>query len=206
MRIAFITDIYGVNNGVRAITSRLQKIGADVSLVSPYRKEDLQFTSEKQAYTTFLELCGHDNYCSKVLDTIENDSCNILLGSSAGASAAWLACSRQSAKSIDHLLCFYPTRIRKYLQNIPEIPTTVIFPEYEELFPVDTLIDILRKNELVQCVKTPFPHGFLNPSGNSFNHDAFTLFFGKDELLALLNMPKRYRNMLMGIIDMTVKE
>ncbi len=201
MRIALITDIYGVNSGVLGIATRIREFGAEVYLVSPYVKNNLEFSSEKQAYAAFVDLCGHENYSNLVLDTIEHHGCNIVIGASAGASAAWLACSRLAENEIDHLLFFYPTRIRKYLHFAPNVPTTIIFPIAEELFSVESLASDLSEKEQVHCIKTIFKHGFLNPSSMNFNCEGYTLFFEDDELLSLLSVPARYREKLKTMHD-----
>lgn len=200
MRVVFVTDIYGVNDGVRTIVTHLENGGADVSVVSPYRDDNLNFISEEQAYMTFLELCGHENYYRKVLASIEQHDCNVLIGCSAGASAAWFACSRLADNNIEHLLCFYPTRIRKYLRDKPNIPATIIFPSEEDLFSVDALARVLNKIQSVHCYTTAYQHGFLNPAVENYAKEALTLFFEDEDLLSSFYKPEAFRRKLGKIL------
>ena len=73
MGVALITDIYGINGAILKITAAIESHGRAVSIVSPYESEDVQFPGEEEAYAAFLNRCGHDGFCRKVIDAVEKD-------------------------------------------------------------------------------------------------------------------------------------
>ena len=66
-----------------------------------------------------------------MLKSLSETRSDVVVGFSAGASAAWCAIAEYTTVFSGHLVCFYPTRMRKYVDKVPKCATTLVVPESE---------------------------------------------------------------------------
>ncbi|SQD78115.1 dienelactone hydrolase family protein [Moritella yayanosii] len=170
MHIIIITDIFGLTKDTDLLAASLSTEQTRVTVIDPYEGNKQQFVNEHAAYDAFITQCGHERYISAVASAIElSESEVVLLGFSAGASAAWKAIDRHSNPLIKHYIGFYPSQIRNHLDVIPCCPVTLVFPCQERHFEVDDVIEALSSVKQVNCIKTSFYHGFMNSFSENYS-------------------------------------
>ncbi len=170
--LVIITDIFGLTDDIIDLALTL-KNGHCATIVDPYQGVRQTFANEAQAYQRFIEQCGHDAYVDKIFSVIDSLSTKVkILSFSAGASAAFRLTERFSPGTIEHLIGFYPSQIRHHLGVNPNCPVTLIFPCEEDHFDVDKVIQSVSKSNAVQCIKTTWRHGFMNPQSDNYNDEA----------------------------------
>jgi len=181
LHIIIVTDIYGCTKQINDFSKDLVKQGMTVSIISPYKTAIKTLEDESLYYQTYLDECGHDQYVNKVTDDLDNTPDNtILITFSAGASAAWKALDnlkQLTITKIKHLIAFYPTRIRHYLDVEPQVPVSIIFPHQEAHFEIKEVISKLSQKDNVKSIKTPWLHGFMNKQSKHFENKASLHFF-----------------------------
>lgn len=178
MNILLVADIYGNQNSLEKTAGRLRSCNVTVDILSPYSRQIGENMPEQEVYRVFLEHCGHEKYTSLVAEYLSRREADAVVAFSAGASAAWLAAAQCSSRNISHLICFYPTRIRKYKNSLPICPATVIFPSAEKMFDVKKMAHCFNGREKIKSVVTPYMHGFLNPLSEGYSAAAEKLFCG----------------------------
>lgn len=172
MNIIIIPEIYGKTAALEDLANSL-----DATIIDPYQGTAKSFVDEAQAYQCFIDECGHQAYTALVKSAIESiEGQVIVLGFSAGASAAWKATECFDDDKITHVIGFYPSQIRHHLDVKPACPVTMIFPQCESHFDVDQVIQSVSESAAVECVKTAFKHGFMNPLSTNYNDNAFAAF------------------------------
>ena len=120
MSAIIITDIFGVTEAIFSLERSLSEKTVNVTVVDPYDGEVKAFSNEQDAYDAFVSQCGHSAYISYVKTAIELAKENVvLLGFSAGASAAWKAIDYRYQNSVVHFVGFYPSQIRNHLDVVP---------------------------------------------------------------------------------------
>ncbi|SGY87425.1 dienelactone hydrolase family protein [Moritella viscosa] len=180
MQIIIITDIFGQTTDIDSLAVSLSTDLTRVTVIDPYEGYKQTFINEQAAYDTFMTQCGHERYRSAVSSAIElSEGEVVLLGFSAGASAAWKAIGRHSNPLIKHCIGFYPSQIRNHLDVIPCCPVTLVFPCEEKHFEVDNILSVLASLKQVHCIKTSFQHGFMNSLSENYSLSAATFFTDK---------------------------
>ncbi|NCD11444.1 MAG: hypothetical protein EOL93_02750 [Epsilonproteobacteria bacterium] len=172
MKILLATDIFGYTNAIETFKHRFESVCEEVHILDPYDATCMDFHDETEAYATFTQTCGLENYakmCQKTLDAFCDEEV-IIIGFSMGASAIWKALDGRKDAKIKGFFGFYASQIRYFLDANPHVPCTLIFPNSEKHFDVDALIKELVKHETVTCLKTAYLHGFMNPL--SLHYDA----------------------------------
>jgi len=178
--IAIITDIYGITPALSTWVDSLKSHYQHVHLLSPYDDTPLDEAmlnseqneqDEKKIYQHFIAQCGHDLYTNKVRELMSNHNIDCVLAFSAGASATWRALADDSY-NVEHFIGCYPSQIRHHLDISPTCNTSLIFPDSEPHFLVDDVIATLNDYSQVQCIKTPWLHGFFNQYSAHFNASA----------------------------------
>jgi len=170
MRVLIVTDIFGVTASVLSLANVLMAERAQVEVVDPYDGKEKSFSHEQSAYDAFLANCGHDSYFRKVQNAISSSLEElVIIGFSAGASAAWRNMESDWQSNILHFVGFYPGQIRYPLHITPKYPCTIVFPNREEHFDVYDVSDILNEIDNVQCIITDYGHGFMNPLSHQYS-------------------------------------
>lgn len=193
MQIFIITDIFGITPAITRYARQLVDIACAVDIIDPYNGHQHNFFDEQIAYQHFNQNCAFEGYCTKIKTAVDaklansNSEDNIIIGFSVGAAAAWKAIADFAPKtyvtgvtghSISHLIGFYPGQIRYHLDVQPVCPVTLIFPCSEQHFALDNVISLLSEKARVNCIKTPYFHGFMNPLSANYHAQAADTCFG----------------------------
>ncbi|GIU07687.1 dienelactone hydrolase family protein [Shewanella morhuae] len=195
MKILILTDIFGVTADIIRLVGSINNEHVIVEIVDPYDGEIKCFVNEHSAYETFLKECGHERYFDKIHYAVSSSVEDlVIIGFSAGASAAWrvMDCCFKAAPL--HFIGFYPGQIRNHLNVIPQYPCTLIFPNHEEHFNVSQVSDVLSKVDKVYCINTEFGHGFMNPLSAHYSSrgaDAFNAVINQISQLTDVTMLRR---------------
>jgi hypothetical protein len=172
---------YSVNsvNSVKSLPSEhavhssghaVHSLPLQVTVVDPYAGQDPLLPDEASAYDYFLAHCGHEHYLEKLKSVMScSDAPIIILGFSAGASAAWRTMAMPWPSKVVHFIGFYPGQLRNYLHITPMYPCTIIWPAQEVHFSVSDVCAQLAKYTQVQHMHTAFAHGFMNPQSRHFS-------------------------------------
>lgn len=181
MHVIIVSDIFGFTPSLKRLQSALQEEGVSCVIVTPYPQAHT-FESEGDAYASYVQLCGHNQYkeiITQALERVHEDT--VCIGFSAGASAAWKALAddeltntngitytRLNLKLIKHFIGFYPSKIRDYVSLVPHCPVSLIFPQHETHFDVDEVMDALPCSQGFTYNKTKMLHGFMNPQSQHY--------------------------------------
>lgn len=188
--IILATDIFGYTNAIETLKHRFESLGEAVHILDPYNAKQMNFHNENEAYATFIQTCGLENYakmCQKALDDLCDEEV-ILIGFSMGASAIWKALDGRDDMQIKCFFGFYTSQIRHFLDAKLYIPCTLIFPESEKHFDVDVVIKKLNRHENITCIKTEYLHGFMNPFSINYTVNGSKNFhqFLENQVISLL--------------------
>jgi dienelactone hydrolase len=172
MKIILVTDIFGLTDHLLGFQQRITKSGVDCDIVDPYLGVNRQLTSEPLAYQTFMAECGHEHYCDLVKSKVEAANSPVVIGFSAGASAAWKVLDKVSHDAVLHFIGFYPSQIRHHVDVCPSSPVSLIFPAVETHFDVNAVIEHLSQKPLVMISQTQYCHGFINYYSSAYDEVA----------------------------------
>ena len=171
MHLLILTDIFGLCKSLDVLVMEIEKQNTIVNIIDPYDKKRHTFATEKEAYATFLEACGHDAYLAKTKETLSIMQPTLCIGFSIGASVLWRLSAWEGLRDTK-LLCFYPSQIRYYLDIHPQVQTDVIFPHSEDSFDVHVVSEKIQCHDLVQTKVTAWSHGFMNRCSVAYNQVA----------------------------------
>ncbi|MFD2176194.1 dienelactone hydrolase family protein [Veronia pacifica] len=171
MNILLITDIFGVCESTDNIYRFLNNDGHHTHIVDPYQAVRHAFASEDDAYRAFISQCGHDTYFSLSAEAVSQTQPHMVIGFSAGANVAWRL-SGNIKNNERHFVCFYPSRIYKYLQQDLMTVTDLVLPFYEPSFDVVEIANVLKNKDQVRQHITPFSHGFMNQRSVAYDSEA----------------------------------
>lgn len=175
MNNILVADIFGKTSALKRLAKAIK---AD-SIVDPYEGKSMDFTSEEQAYSYFMQNVGIDNYRQNLLSTIEKSSeeC-VLIGFSVGATITWMLSGTMPGHLINRIkraVCYYGSQIRHYTELSPVFELRCIFPKNELHFDVSVLHNTLDKKENVTSIQVDYLHGFMNTHSCNFNDDGYKL-------------------------------
>ncbi|MHA6259691.1 dienelactone hydrolase family protein [Sporosarcina sp. CAU 1771] len=168
--IVVVHEIYGVNQHIIDYSELLRGYNLDVYCPN-LLKQDLVFdySEEKAAYTHFKNNVGFSESVKQVTQLIMNIKKNyekvILIGFSVGATIAWL-CSKNNY--VHGVVAYYGSRIRDYIDLIPDCPTLLFFPKEENNFNVNKLIDSLYQKNITSY-QFQSMHGFSDSFSKHYN-------------------------------------
>ncbi len=167
MKVIIASDIFGINDHLRDLSKQIEACQLTTELISPHDAQT-NWLDEPSAYQAFQQAGGVSAYTKQLLQlNISNQ--DVVLGFSAGAAALW-KCLADQQLSCAHMVGFYPSQIRHYLNPIPSCAVTLVFPAVEPHFDVNATINTLSKASNISCIQAPHNHGFMNPA--SANHVA----------------------------------
>ncbi|WP_448556547.1 hypothetical protein [Thalassotalea montiporae] len=197
MTIVLVSDIFGRTPAFEALANSLADItGSQTILFDPYQGESLNFTDEQVAYQYFSQHIGVETYADMLVEFLTSlNKCEqvkplTVLGFSVGASAAWLlAChsnnagllpdkklSNNNPPEIGKVIGIYGGQIRNCSELVPNIKTTLIFPQSEPHFDVTVLMEKLAFKNNVTAYQVPYLHGYLNQCSNNFDSKGYQEF------------------------------
>jgi hypothetical protein len=164
IRLLILTDIFGDTIHTHRIKAFFSMF--DVQSCSAY-SEQKDFNDEDEAYATFMQECGHENYFLKCKSVVEQFKPDVILGFSIGGTVAWRL--SQEVTNVSLVLCYYPSAIRHFLSISPKVDTQVIFASFEKSFDVNVLSHKINARKNVISFVHFASHGFMNVL--SKNHD-----------------------------------
>lgn len=170
--IILIHEIYGVNSHIKNMKVFLEKLGASVYTPNLLDIEKpFPYSEEEKAYSHFMQNVGFEKgtrHIEQLIDQLNEQYDQVgIIGFSVGATIAWF-CSIHH--EISFAVCCYGSRIRSYTSIEPECPVLLIFPEKEESFDLDDLIENLKqkRNENIKMQRFSGSHGFIDPYSDKY--------------------------------------
>ena len=145
------------------MSESLRASGNTVHLIDPYGGKIKNFSDEANAYQCFITQCGHEQLTTlleKCVTKIKNDL--VIIGFSAGASAAFRVASQTRFSHVKQVIGFYPSQIRHHLNLIACADVTLFFPQEEPHFEVDDVMSALNEQGKISVYKVQAKHGFMN--------------------------------------------
>jgi len=167
--VVIIPEIYGTNQYIKDWMDFFILHGYDTYCVNQNVQDGYYSYAQKEvAYNHFISNIGFDRYKEVDGYMMELRGCYkkiIVFGSSVGATIAW-----RLTESVwcDGVIGFYGSRIRDYLDVIPNNPCLLIFPEHENTFKVQSIIPNLLQKDQVEIHVLPGKHGFADPYGDNY--------------------------------------
>ena len=159
--VILLPEIYGKNQFIAEVEEGLQAQGFAVYTPDYYQGRVYDYREAESAYAAFYRRAGLD-FCREVSELVNRLSLRYegvyLLGFSVGASLAW-RCSENS--NCTGVIACYGSRIRDYLEVVPQCPTLLLFAE-EDSFDVPAVRKNLEKKPNVTIETYPARHGFLD--------------------------------------------
>lgn len=201
MTILLATDIFGLSPWCLNLINHWQKLGAHVTVCSPYEHE-MQFASEEDAYAHFSQLGGFAAYCDKIQQALGakwQGQETLYIGFSAGGAALWKILSEESLVSTGHLIAFYPGQIRHHLDKSPNIDTSLVFPILEQHFDLSKVIEYLVTNPKLSLVQNQLMHGYANPNSKHYDQHASEALQG---LLQKLEITKQKQAFIPALLTL----
>ncbi|WP_107942490.1 dienelactone hydrolase family protein [Metasolibacillus sp. FSL H7-0170] len=171
--VVVLHEIYGINRHIQSYAQRLSQMGFDV--VCPNMLQDdnvFPYEQEQQAYYNFMEHIGIEQAAQQIKilleELMQKYEAVYIMGFSIGATVAWL-CSELNG--IQHIIGYYGSRIRSYLDITPHCPVTLFYGNEEKSFDVKILIEALRKKE-VRVFVFEGAHGFADKCADAYNENS----------------------------------
>lgn len=183
--IVLLHEIYGVNAFMISMTQVFKDAGFDV-VCPDYIGRVFAYEDSALAYQSFTEDVGFSVYhdIDKLIAHLKQEYEQVLLiGFSIGATIAW-RCSENP--DCDGVIACYGSRIRDYMQVVPQCPVCLLFAE-KDSFPVSEIADRLRAKHSVQIHIYAAEHGFLDSF--SPNYDAEQAVYAFHDIQAFLTPP-----------------
>ena len=167
--VVVLHEIYGINDHIKIYAKRFSEFGFDVVCPNLLKnKYVFSYEEERQAYENFMYL-GFEEATRKVTSLIKQLLFEYkevyIVGFSVGATIAWL-CSE--IEGIRHIIGYYGSRLRDYLDIEPKCPVTLFYGSSEKSFDVQTLIESLN-NKHIESYVYEGEHGFADASSNKYN-------------------------------------
>jgi dienelactone hydrolase len=168
--IVILHEIYGINQHMKDVCERLSRSGYDVycpNLVD--LNEAYNYDQEAAAYKNFMNVGFQDitDTVKSLLGTLKlGYRALYVVGYSVGATVAW----RLSANPglVDAVVAYYGSRIRDYLDQVPQCPTLLLFPKEEKSFDIQTMIPRLLPIMGVEIHQYQGLHGFTDPRNRNY--------------------------------------
>lgn len=187
MQLIIVTDIFGFTHQFKTWQQIFADSYATVSVINPYGDVVQQSDHEQTLYQNFINQLGHDNYAKLVENHIRNvnEPC-IVVGFSAGASAAWRALAQigKQGHNTRHFIGFYPSQVRNHHHIAPQCTTRIVLPKSESHFCIKQLHANLAKHKQVEVINTPWQHGFCNQLSYHYSKAA------EQQVLQLISKPE----------------
>lgn len=165
-------EIYGVNDHIKTVSESLARRGFDV--ICPdmlHLDKPFVYEKERDAYQFFMQNIGFKSAAQSVSAILYNMSAGYkhiyLLGYSIGATIGWLCCS--TIAKCDGLIGYYGSRIRDYLDTVPQYPVLLFFAEQESSFNTKELQQKMLNHPNIEVHIMNGCHGFDDPFSKNYN-------------------------------------
>jgi dienelactone hydrolase len=176
MKYIVVSDIFGETPALMSLAQSICPSG-DFSIVSPYQKQNMQFSNEADAYEYFSQHIGIKKYYQR----LERYLLSIkkpfrLVGFSVGATVCW----QYSAKGKSYYLrksdLFYGSQIRNMQTLEPLSPVNLIMPKSEPHFSIDDHVQALIGKKHTTIKQCEYLHGFMNPLSKNYHQQTYEYF------------------------------
>ncbi|WP_175639422.1 dienelactone hydrolase family protein [Metabacillus schmidteae] len=166
-------EIYGVNLHIKGVCESLFKQGFDVICPNLLDQEvAFDYAHEDVAYSNFIDNIGFtraSETINKLLFQVKDNYHKIfIVGFSVGATIAWLCGNKEF---INGVVGYYGSRIRNFLDVVPQCTTLLFFPHEEESINVDKLITKLEERN-IKSIKFDGFHGFSDPYSTKYHAES----------------------------------
>lgn len=168
-KVVLATDIFGITDHVLWLADQFSNV-CQIAVVDPYEGREMNFSDEKAAYKYYTEHVGLDRYKDMVESKVLKTGSGVLLGFSAGASAAWRVVAK--AKGLQAAIGVYSSQIRNYLDLNPRCRCDLVFPAKEAGFDLEPVVERLAAKPMVSVARTTFLHGFMNKHSTNYDQAA----------------------------------
>ena len=170
MDIIVVSDVFGKTPALITLSNELNAI----KVIDPYNGIDMDFKSESEAYSYFMEQVGLDAYLEKIREQIQQLTSTVtLIGFSICASAIWRLSEKTTTSHVNRAVCFYGSQIRNFTSIEPQFEVELVFPNSEPHFDVCRLQSYLSKKQNVTTSQVAYLHGFMNYYSNNYNQVAY---------------------------------
>ena len=176
--IVIATDLHGVTDALRQQCESMTH--QPILWLSPWDTALNPYPAEKTAHVAFLAQDGFSRYVDKIERTLvqHGEKVTDLLGFSVGATAAWLYASSNSVSPNLSVWLFYGSRIRDYLDRVPQGRVQTIWAEYEPSFNSMELCELLRARGISAQLVSGAAHGFMNPNSAAYSEQLLHDYLG----------------------------
>ena len=170
MNTIVVSDVFGKTPALVSFSNALNA----VDIIDPYDGVNMNFKSEAEAYSYFVENVGLDGYLKKLTEKVQGlDSKSRLIGFSVGASVIWRLSEMVLSNTIDRAICFYGSQIRKFTIIEPLFKIEVILPASEPHFDVSELQKNLFDKLNITINRVPYLHGFMNSHSDNYHQEGY---------------------------------
>ena len=175
MNLFAVTDIFGSTRYLDELLNDLSSTYSSIEVVDPYNGEEIDFKNEDAAYNHFQKTMGLDNYSEYLYQRLngKEDSQQIVLGFSVGASALWAISDALKLYKKTKGICFYSSQVRNYLHVNPKIVIDFYFAKSESSHDINDVSRKLAKKDNVSCFNTEYLHGFMNRKSMNYNKQGY---------------------------------
>ena len=184
MKALILSDIFGTNY----LQNEIVELFEDVIVLDIYKNENQFFENEKEAYDTYINLCGHEKYYDLAHTICKKQNIDFVLGFSAGGSIAYrLACSK--LLNLKKVVSFYPSQIRNHLDLESKTKAFIVFAREEKSFNTKEISQKLLENRDVLVEVSDYEHGFMNKKSKNYDEKAYKKYinFIKKEIYETKN-------------------
>jgi dienelactone hydrolase len=177
MNTIVATDIFGLTKHITDLAEAIRPRRGVIEILDPYQGVRHSFADEAKAYAYFTDHVGLDAYAGCLAEKISNiaDNC-LVVGFSVGSAAAWKAAGDYAGNNLRAVIGLYGSQIRYHIALTPQCPVTLFFPKSEEHFDVEELINQLKGKDGIECIRTEYLHGFMNPLSQNFDEIGYSKY------------------------------
>ena len=177
MNLLVVSDIFGSTKPLNDFAVQLLPFYNEIIVIDPYGGQNIQFSSEEEAYKHFQINCGIKQLTKQLAEEVEKSKDTIdIIGFSVGGTSAWEISDSETSKSIRSIVCFYSSQIREKTSIAPRFSTTVVFPAFEKSFDLELVIQAVKRNTSVAVIRTNYLHGFMNKKSANYSEAGYEHF------------------------------
>lgn len=187
--IIVLHEIYGINGFIDDVCKSYNKKGYDVYCPEIMKRSaPFDYSQREDAYQYFNEKIGFEVFheVNKLIHQLKIKYDKVfLIGFSIGATIAFRCTENVNC---DGMIGYYGSRIRDYLEVVPECPVLLLFAK-EDFFDVERVVEIVgqKQNVIVEILEGK--HGFMDFYSDSYCRTSAEIAIKKtDEFLKLRTM------------------
>lgn len=168
--IIVLHEIYGINEHMKTVCKEYSEAGYDIICPDLIKHKPFSYEQQEEAYRYYLDNIGFESafaQVKKLMLRVRKQYRNVfILGYSVGATIAWM-CS-EATGLCDGVVGYYGSRIRDYMDVVPQCPVLLVFPNEEESFNVEETVGLLKEKKARVYIFNA-KHGFGDPFSGSYS-------------------------------------